>query len=146
MKKIRCIDNNSIYSRMADPKPCSVVALPYPCFPTDLQPIFAPLMAANCGGEIIDRVWPERFGYLHALSEFGIKSKINGNRAEISASDIHSGRTSATDLRGGMACLMSALYSDGKSEIYSAELILRGYENIEKKLCALGASIKIEDI
>jgi UDP-N-acetylglucosamine 1-carboxyvinyltransferase len=60
-----------------------ITAEPYPGFPTDLQPIFAPLMAKYRGGVIIDNVWPERFGYLKSLEAFGIKSHVNGNHAEI---------------------------------------------------------------
>ncbi|MBO7195986.1 MAG: UDP-N-acetylglucosamine 1-carboxyvinyltransferase [Clostridia bacterium] len=132
--------------KMIRSKPLFISASPYPGFPTDLQPIFAPLMAKKCGGEIIDEVWPERFGYLHSLSDLGIRWNLNGNRATIYFSEIHCGKTAAPDLRGGMACLMAALCSSGQSEIYSAEVILRGYENLEQKLCAIGADIKIEDI
>ena len=124
----------------------SVTAAPYPGFPTDLQPIVAPLMAQNRGGEITDTVWQTRFGYLDALSSFGIKSQVQGNRAEIMRSRITNGITVAPDLRGGMSALMCALTAKGQSEIHSAEVILRGYEKLEEKLCALGAEIIIKDI
>ena len=59
--------------------------------------------------------------------------------------EIKNAIASAPDLRGGMACLLAALKATGKSEIYSAETILRGYENLEEKLRALGADILIEN-
>ena len=123
-----------------------VTAKPYPGFPTDLQPIFAPLMAKFRGGVIIDNVWPERFGYLKTLEAFGIKSTVHGNNAEIYPSTIHSATVDAPDLRGGFACLMTALMAEGESRIYSAEIILRGYENLVNKLSHLGAEISIESI
>ena len=122
----------------------SVTASPHPGFSTDLQPIFAPLMANTMGGDIIDTVWQSRFGYLDALSEFGVKSKVSGNHAEIYKSDLHRGIAVCPDLRGGMACLMCALSVKGQSEICSAEVILRGYENLVEKLSSLGAEIKID--
>ncbi len=124
----------------------SLTASPYPGFPTDLQPLMAPLMAQNLGGEIIDTVWHTRFGYLKGLSSFGVSSRVEGNRAVIFESEITNATTYAPDLRGGMAALMCALTARGESEILSAEIILRGYEKLEEKLCALGADIKIEDI
>ena len=127
------------------PKAVSVVAAPYPGFPTDLQPIFAPLMAALSGGEIIDTVWQTRFGYLEALSDFGIDYSIKGNRAEIKPSSINNGIAASPDLRGGLACLLATLRAKGESEILSAEIILRGYENLEEKLRTLGADILIKD-
>ena len=123
-----------------------VTAEPYPGFPTDLQPIFAPLMAKYRGGVIIDDVWPERFGYLKTLAAFGIKSTIQGNHAEIYPSSVHSATVDAPDLRGGFACLMTALTAEGESRIYSAEIILRGYESLVNKLSHLGAEISIESI
>ena len=122
----------------------SITATPYPGFPTDLQPIFAPLMAAFSGGDITDTVWSQRFGYLNCLSSFGISFVLENNKAYISRSDIHSATTIAPDLRGGAACILAALRSEGESIINSAETILRGYESIEKKLCALGAKILIQ--
>ena len=126
--------------------PVNIVALPYPGFPTDLQPIFAPLMAAFSGGKITDTVWQTRFGYLKALSEFGVDYLIKGNSAEIRPSSIKNSIAVCPDLRGGMACLLTALRATGKSEILSAEIILRGYENLEEKLCALGTDVFIENL
>ena len=127
-----------------DREPVNVVARPYPDFPTDLQPIVAPLLAKYRGGKISDTIWEKRLGYLDKLASFGVKSNVSQNYAEIFPSHIHSGITSAPDLRGGFACLMCALMAEGESIIYSPEIILRGYEDLDKKLSALGAEIIIE--
>ena len=142
----------------------SVSAAPYPAFPTDLQPIAAPLIAKESGGEIRDFVFPERFGYLKTLAAFGIKStvessaqnakiheenqkeytkKLENNCAKIEKSRLKSGSAIAPDLRGGMACLLAALGAKGHSEIYSPEIILRGYDKLTEKLASLGADVKV---
>ena len=134
----------------------SVSAAPYPAYPTDLQPIIAPLIAKESGGEIRDFVFPERFGYLESLAAFGIKTSIesreNGENspseifehpyAKIEKSHLKSGKSNAPDLRGGMACLLAALSAKGYSEISSADLILRGYDCLVEKLTSLGAEVK----
>ena len=121
-----------------------VVALPYPGFPTDLQPIAAPLLARLSGGEITDRVWCSRFGYLDALSPLGVTCSRFGSSAVVHPSRLHSGITCAPDLRGGMACILAALAAEGESRIDHAETILRGYEDPVGKLSALGASLILE--
>ena len=118
-----------------------VVAEPYPAFPTDLQPIIAPLILTSNGGSIRDFVWERRFGYLKELSKFGARYDIIGSTAELYPSNIFSGKAQAPDLRGGMAALMLALCAKGESIIDSAEVIMRGYENIVNKLRDIGAEI-----
>ena len=124
--------------------PSNILATPYPGFPTDLAPIMTPLFSLS-GGSVTDSVWPSRFGYLDALSHFGLRYRLTDNRAEIFPSRLTPARVSAPDLRGGMACVIAALMADGRSEIYSAEHILRGYENLTEKLTSLGAHIEITD-
>ena len=120
-----------------------VRAEPYPGFPTDLQPIVAPLMAAAGGGIIIDRVWRGRFGYLDTLACQGIISRRLDGCAVIGKSKIKKAAVTAPDLRGGAACLLCALAAEGESKIENAQIIYRGYERIEEKLSGLGANIKI---
>lgn len=129
--------------RGKDVHPISVTALPYPDFPTDLQPIIAPLLASGSGGIITDRVWCERFGYLDQLHRFGIRSKRIGASAIVEPSRIVPAMTEAPDLRGGMSCILTALMAKGESIIYSPDTILRGYENLDEKFASLGASVKI---
>ncbi|MBQ1260541.1 MAG: UDP-N-acetylglucosamine 1-carboxyvinyltransferase, partial [Clostridia bacterium] len=123
----------------------SITTAPYPHFPTDLQPLIAPLMLKYSGGEITERVFDGRFGYLSMLTRFGGEYKISGATAYLTPAKISSARVRATDLRGGAACLMLALAARGVSEIECGEIILRGYEKITEKLGLLGAKIHIED-
>lgn len=131
--------------RMKTPRRGEICAGPYPLFPTDLQPIFAPVMAAYLGGSITDLVWHGRFGYLKNLESFGVRYTLGQSSAKIYPSVLSPASVTAPDLRGGFACLMCALMSDGESSISSAEIILRGYENLPEKLSALGADIYIEN-
>ena len=125
-------------------KSLCVETMPYPGYPTDLQPQIAPLMAKYCGGKIIENVWLGRFGYLRALEAFGVKYKQVDNSAVIYNSELKNGNTNAPDLRGGIACVMCALAAKGNSEVYSAEVIMRGYSSLVDKLRSLGADIRIE--
>ncbi len=123
----------------------TVNAAPYPAFPTDLQPIIAPLLSRR-GGIIIDSVWKERFGYLSALGKMGLKYNSSKGSAKIEKSRLHQAGVTAPDLRGGMALIIAALSSNGKSEIFSPEIILRGYDSLIEKLESLGANIKLANL
>lgn len=114
---------------------------PYPDFPTDLQPIAAPIMALGEGGSICDTVWAERFGYLSSLSDFGIIFDSGGGVAKIKKSALKPADSSAPDLRGGAACVLAALGVCGVSHIDNSEIIYRGYERLTEKLSHLGARI-----
>ena len=120
------------------------VAKPYPGLPTDIQPLLAPIFAMNSGGVISDEVFPERFGYLDTLSDFGIKWSKNGGEALILPSDIRPSRSYAKDLRGGAACLITALGANGESIIDRAEIIERGYEAPDRILRSLHADAVIK--
>ena len=88
-------------------------------------------------------MWQSRFGYLTELEKFGISSYVRDSHAFIAPSDIRAARAFATDLRGGMACVLSALSASGESEIGGADTILRGYERLSEKLRSVGAEIDI---
>lgn len=139
---------NSIYITSAEHRPFReknilVKAAPYPAFPTDLQPLIAPLIAKLCGGEIFDTVWQGRFGYLDSLKNFGVHSMVGDGFARIEKSRLTPGIAASPDLRGGMACLLAALSANGISEITYPEIILRGYDSLIEKLTSLGADVKL---
>ncbi len=121
-----------------------VVTLPYPGFPTDLQPIISPLLSHR-GGWISDTVWRDRLGYLEGLSRFGVRSRAVDGVAEIFPSELVAAEAEAADLRGGMALIIAALAAEGVSVIRNGELVLRGYERLVDKLCLLGAEIDYKD-
>ena len=142
-------DYISVKSKNHKPKPKSaphIIADPYPGFPTDLQPVIAPLLAHNEGGKITDNVWQGRFGYLDSLTPFGLSFSRDISSAKIDKSSFHSAITVAPDLRGGAASLAAALSAKGVSEIHSPNIILRGYEDIIEKLTSLGADIKLVNL
>jgi UDP-N-acetylglucosamine 1-carboxyvinyltransferase len=123
----------------------SVVTDAYPGFATDLQPIFATILAASRGGVIEERIWPSRFGYLDELARLGLSYRREGNVARIFPSLIYSGRVTAPDLRGGAAAILLALLAEGESVVDQGELILRGYDSFAEKLTGLGADICYEE-
>ena len=120
----------------------SVVTDAYPGFATDLQPIFATLLAVSRGGRIEERVWKSRFGYLDELARFGLSYRREGSVAQIFPSEILSAGVKAPDLRGGAAAILLALVAEGESVIDCGELVLRGYDSFDEKLRALGAEIQ----
>jgi len=123
-------------------KPIEVITAPYPGYPTDLQPQLCPLMAAFFGGRITEGVWHGRFGYLNELAEFGVRYMREGSSVKVYPSRINSACAKSPDLRGGVACVMTALAANGESVISNSEVIMRGYSNLEEKLALLGADIK----
>lgn len=136
------IDEKGILPYGKITSPINIVTAPYPGFPTDLQPVTAPLLAVSSGGSLTERVWQDRFLYLKELARLGLKYEVEGDCAHISKSNLISGVSQAPDLRGGAALLLSALFTEGKSEIKNAEIIFRGYENLEEKLSSVGAEIE----
>ena len=121
--------------------PIDVVTATYPGFPTDLQPIIAPLMLKYDGGSITESVWRGRFGYLCELASFGARFSQNDSKATLYKSALHSAHAVATDLRGGASLVITALSTEGQSVIEHSETVKRGYDNIVNKLRRLGASI-----
>ena len=141
---ISVIANGSDVTLAGEPKKeIRVRTAPHPGYPTDLQPEIAPVMASFVGGTIIENVWQNRFSYLDELKKFGVVSQIEGGVAYIRPSVLSSAEGYAPDLRGGAALLMCALAADGESKIKNADVILRGYSELEQKLLSLGAKINI---
>ena len=122
-------------------RPIEVVATAHPGFPTDLQPLTAPLMARFFGGSIEDRVWRDRYGYLRELARLGVCYRISDRGAEIYPSELSSGSALATDLRGGAACIIASLAARGECEVLSAHTVERGYERLCEKISSIGGKI-----
>ena len=135
------LTGSDIVARGRISRPISVSTAPYPGFPTDLQPIIAPLLAFSAGGEIREGVFLGRFGYLAELSKFGVQYELYDGYAKILNSKLHSAIATAPDLRGGAALMLSALAAEGESVINNADLVWRGYANVLQKLQTVGAQI-----
>lgn len=121
-----------------------IKTMPYPGFPTDMQPQFMSLMATAEGTGIINEtVFENRFINVGEITLMGADIKVEGSSAIIKGIDKMTGsKVKATDLRAGAGLIIAGLCADGESEISDIYHIDRGYFNIEKKLISIGAKIK----
>lgn len=124
-------------------KKISFIALPYPGFPTDMQPQLVTLLATVPGTSIArEGVWDDRFRYVGELSRMGADINVEGKVAMIHGVERLMGASvRATDLRAGAAMIIAGLMADGITEINEIAHIDRGYENFEEKFAMLGADI-----
>ena len=124
-----------------------IKTLPYPGFPTDMQPQMAVVLALAHGTSMVtESIFENRFKYVDELNRMGCHIKVEGNTAYIEGVDkITGAQMSAPDLRAGAALVIAALSADGISEIEDIEYIQRGYEDFEGKLRGLGAMIERVD-
>ena len=124
-------------------KPTSIKALPYPGFPTDMQPQIAAVLTLSDGVSVIsDEVWDTRFKYADALCSMGAKIEIAPREAKITGVPALTGASvSACDLRAGAAMVIAGLAANGVTEVTNIHYIERGYVDLVPKLCSLGADI-----
>ncbi len=119
--------------------------LPYPGFPTDMQSIFATTLTIAKGTSIIvENIFENRYKYVQELIKMGAKITIEGNIAAIKGvRKLYGTNIKAYDLRGGAAVVIAGLQAKRTTSIENVEYILRGYENLDKKLKSLGADINL---
>ena len=117
--------------------------LPYPGFPTDMQSVFAAILATAKGTSIVvENIFENRYRYINELQRMGAKITVEGRAAIIKGTKkLIGANVKSTDLRGGAAMCTAALAAKGITNIGNIEYILRGYENLDEKLLTLGASI-----
>ncbi len=127
-------------------KALDIKTMPYPGFPTDMQSVFTSMLCVAKGTSIIvENIFENRYKYTNELKRMGARISVEGKIAvvkgvrRLSAADVE-----ATDLRGGASVVLAGLVARGKTKIHNIEYILRGYENLDKKLKKIGAKIKIE--
>lgn len=122
----------------------NVKTLPYPGFPTDMQPQIAVCMAlANGVSVITESIYDTRFRYCAELNRMGASIKVETKVAVITGVEaLHGCSVHACDLRAGAAMVIAGLAADGKTVIDEIEFIERGYEDLIGKLEGIGASIK----
>lgn len=123
--------------------PTNIKTLPYPGFPTDLQPqIGVALSIANGTSIINEGIWDSRFQYTDELNKMGAKITSHGKTAVFEGvKELTGAPLYATDLRAGAALLIAGIIANGTSEINNIHYIDRGYEKIEDKFTKLGAKI-----
>ena len=126
----------------------NVKTLPYPGFPTDMQPQISTLLALSEGTSVVtESIFENRFKYVAELARMGADIKVEGNMAIINGVDNLMGAAiSAPDLRAGAALVLAGLVADGYTILDQIAYIERGYEHFEEKLTALGASMKKIDV
>ena len=125
-----------------------VKTLPYPGFPTDMQPQIAVTLGLCRGTSIVtESIFENRFKYVDELTRMGANIKVEGNTAIIDGVERYTGASvSAPDLRAGAALVIAALAAEGFSTVEEVQYIERGYEDFPQKLQALGAQIeKVSD-
>ena len=125
-------------------KRANVKTMPYPGFPTDMQPQIAVCMSMANGTSIVtEGIYDNRFRYTAELNRMGANVQVEGKAAVIDGvRELHGCEVRACDLRAGAAMVIAALSANGTTTIEDAHYIERGYEDIIGKLTALGAKIK----
>jgi len=146
--KMEVGDDYVVVSRTENLKPVKVKTLGYPGFPTDLQqPLTVLLATANGTSTLEETIYENRFQNVEYLNKMGANIEIDGRKIYIKGPTNYSGvEVKATDLRAGACLILAALSATGTTTITNIEHVLRGYENIENKLKAIGAKIEIEEI
>ena len=133
--------------RVSAPEPLTstqVKTLPYPGFPTDMQPQITVALGLAQGTSIVtEGIFENRFKYVDELIHMGASIKVEGNMAVISGVSRYTGASiTAPDLRAGAALVIAALAAEGETIVEDTRFIERGYEDFELKLRGLGAKIE----
>jgi len=122
-------------------------ALPYPGFPTDMQPQMCVLLClANGVSTITDSVWDNRFRYTGELARMGANITVEGKTATVVGGKLRAAGVKAVDLRAGAAMVIAGLAAEGETTIDDVYHIERGYERMVEKLNAVGADIRRVDV
>ena len=134
--QIRILGNN--------PRPVKIKTLPYPGFPTDLQPQMTSLACLAQGTSIItETVFEDRFAHIAELQRMGAQIERKGQMVIVKGVPFLEGTiVKASDIRGGAALVLAGLAARGVTQICDIHHIDRGYERLEEKLSRLGARIK----
>ena len=124
-----------------------IKTLPYPGFPTDMQPQMAVTLALTKGTSMVtESIFENRFKYVDELARMGSSIKVEGNVAVINGVEGFTGaQVNAPDLRAGAALVIAGLAAEGYTIVDEIGYIQRGYESFEEKLQGLGAMIELVD-
>jgi len=139
------LEDSVIVQRNAPLSKTHIKTMPYPGFPTDMQPqISTVLCLAEGTSTVTEGVWDNRFKYVDELAKMGSSIRVDGRTAIIEGVQYLTGAPiRASDLRAGAALVIAGLAAHGRTVIDGVDYIERGYERMIKKLTALGADIKI---
>ena len=142
--KITEFDDSLRVQRTVPLRPTKVKTLPYPGFPTDMQPLLCVCMALAKGGSLItEGIYDTRFRYTAELNRMGANIQVDTKIAVINGVDtLHGCSVKAFDLRAGAAMVVAGLVADDTTVVEDVHYVERGYEDIVGKLQGLGATIK----
>ena len=128
-------------------KSTNIKTLPYPGFPTDMQPQITTALALAKGSSlVVESIFENRFKYVDELARMGTNIKVEGNTAMvIGVERLRGAALKAPDLRAGAALVLAGLAAEGQTIVDDIKYIKRGYEDFEGKLVSLGADIREVD-
>lgn len=140
--------NEIIISKCENLRATDIKTQVYPGYPTDLaQPICVLLASASGISHLTETIYTKRMGHVEYLKRMGANIEILDNTEIITGpTKFYGTDVEASDLRAGATLFLAALVAEGKTNITNIQFILRGYENIVKKLSNVGANIHIEEI
>ena len=146
--RIELEDDGIRVSMETRPEAADLVTLPYPGFPTDLQPPIMAMLATAEGTSILtENVFESRFMFVDELNRMGADIRTEGHHAVVrGVPRLSSAPVRALDLRAGAALIVAALGAQGTTEITDVGHVDRGYEDIDGKLSALGAELSRQPV
>ncbi len=128
------------------PTAVDIVTLPYPGFPTDLQPMAVGLAAVSEGASMItENVFEARFMFVNELIRLGADVRVDGHHVVVRGHErLSSAPVEAHDIRAGAGLVLAGLVADGRTEVSGGQHIIRGYPDFASQLRALGADVTLE--
>ncbi len=141
--RVDCTESTMTIHPAEELKPVDIITQEYPAFPTDMQAQFVALAVKAKGASTIDeRLFENRFMHVSELQRLGAEIKLNGHVATVIGPTVMAGAdVMATDLRASSALVLAGMAAEGTTNVHRIYHLDRGYENLEQKLRALGASI-----
>ncbi len=141
-------DDSLLVKRNEPLRKTNIKTLPYPGFPTDMQPQATVILSIAEGMSLVtEGVWDSRYRYVEELRRMGAKIQVDGKTAIVEGVESLTGApVKACDLRAGAALVIAGLAANGTTEVEDISHIERGYEHIVEKLTALGAHIYRADM
>ena len=126
------------------PRAVDIVTLPFPGFPTDLQPAFIALNSVSTGTAMVtENLFEARFRFVQELARLGADVRTDGHHALVRGRETLSGApVEATDIRAGASLVLAGLVADGITTVVDVQHIDRGFEGFDEQLRSLGADVK----